>query len=58
MFEQRVFYRKYVEQREHKLEDFNIGEFEVNTYLFDAAQIPLDDTQFICNHLNHYRRSL
>ena len=33
LFEQRIFYRKYVEQRQHKIKIFNLGEFEVNTDL-------------------------
>jgi hypothetical protein len=31
--EQRIFYRKYVEPRQYKIEIFNLGEFEVNTDL-------------------------
>jgi len=33
LFEQKIFYRKYVEPRQYKIEIFNLGEFEVNTDL-------------------------
>lgn len=55
--ENRIFYRLYVESRQLELKSFNIDEFDINNDLINDSQIRMEDIQYICNHMNHYRKS-